>query len=186
MNHNNDEREGQNAFDTVMNEIAGEAVADQPKTDMRGDAGYSSKEEFGTKTTYIPSSGHQVRDIMKDALELCEESSNLEANGTNIGITFVYPNITKKKYAHILKPNRLLKMHAGVDLIVEISGTAWDAMTDDERLALLHHELEHIVFVDKPNGDQNLTLQDHDVKDFAKILDLYGIYYIRAGLNDET
>lgn len=185
MNHNTADKEGTDVFANVMKEMDEEAVVDKLSTDMRGDAGYSSKEEFGKKVTYIPSSGHSVYKVFSDAKELFEGSAMLESEGTAIGLTFVYPNISKRVYAHILKPNRLLKMHSGTDLILEISGNAWDRMTDDERTALLHHELMHITFVEKRNGDQEIKLVDHDVKDFAAILDLYGIYYIRPGLNEE-
>ena len=105
---------------------------------------------------------------------------------TNIGLTFVYPNISKKVYAHIRKPDRLLKMYAGYDLILEISGIAWDQMTEVEQSALLHHELEHVHYKAKRDGSLELCLIDHDVKDFANILDLYGIHYIRAGLNEDN
>lgn len=193
------ENEAQNIFDEVMNDLAEEAAneaaetiesdtADEtpaPKAEYRGDAAYQAKAEFGKKTTYIPSEGHSVWKILADAKELCTEAANLDAMKVDIGLTFVYPNISKRTYAHILKPSRLLKMHSGLTLIVEISGVAWDKMTENERMALLHHELEHVHFKEKRNGDLELQLIDHNVKDFAKILDLYGIYYIRAGLNEE-
>lgn len=184
-----EENNAQEIFDETMNEIANEAAGAKDPTaadaEHRGDAAYQSKDEFGKKTTYIPSEGHSVNQTLSDAKELCTESSNLDAMKTNIGLTFVYPNISKRVYAHILKPNRLLKMHAGFDLILEISGAAWDKMTENERLALLHHELEHVTFREKRNGDLELKLIDHNVKDFYNILDTYGLSYIRPGLNED-
>lgn len=195
-----DENQAQEIFDQVMVELSNEAAQEASatvesdetvtdttaKVDYRGDAAYQAKEEFGKKTTYIPSEGHPVWNVLKDARDLCTESANLDAMKVEIGLTFVYPSLAgPDTYAHILKPNRLLKMHSGLQLIVEISGTSWDKMTENERLALLHHELEHVNFKEKRNGDLELRLVDHNVKDFAKILDLYGIYYIRAGLNEE-
>jgi predicted metallopeptidase len=183
------EKAAQDVFDTTMSEIVNEAAGAKDPTDAdaehRGDSAYTSKDEFGKKTTYIPSDGHSVWKLLADAKELCTESSNLDAMNVEIGITFVYPNISKRVYAHILKPNRLLKMHTGLPLIMEISGAAWDKMTEVERMALLHHELEHIHFAEKRNGDLDLKLIDHNIKDFANILDLYGIHYIRAGLNED-
>lgn len=185
------EKTSQDIFDQTMNEIANETAMaadtsdDSANIEYRGDSAYQSKDEFGKKTTFIPSEGHSVWKLLSDAKELCTASANIEAMETNIGLTFVYPNISKSKYAHILKPNRLLKMHAGYDLIMEISGIAWDRMTETERMALLHHELEHVHFEEKRNGDLELKLIDHNVKDFANIIDLYGVYYIRAGLNEE-
>lgn len=184
-----DEKNAQDIFDQTMVEIINEAAGVKDPTDAdaehRGDAAYQSKDEFGKKMTYIPSEGHSIWKQLSDAKELCTESSNLDAMKVEIGLTFVYPNISKRVYAHILKPNRLLKMHTGLQLIMEISGVAWDQMTDTERMALLHHELEHIHFAEKRNGDLELKLIDHNIKDFANILDLYGIHYIRAGLNEE-
>lgn len=196
-----DENQAQEIFDQVMNELADEAAgakprdsasdestsetSDAPKIDIRGDAGYHAKAEFGKKTTYIPSDGHSVWKILADAKELCTEAANLEAMKVDIGLTFVYDFISKNVYAHILKPNRLLKMHSGYNLILEISGMAWDRMTETERLALLHHELEHIRFKEKRNGDLELQLVDHTLKDFHNIIDLYGLFYIRPGLNED-
>jgi len=182
-----DEKEAVNAFEETMKEFDNVKQSEtEDGVEHRGDSAFSSKEEFGKKVTYIPCAEHSVRKLFEDAKELCTESSNIEAMGCNIGITFVYPCITKRTYAHICKPNRLLKMYAGYDLILEISGQAWDRMTDVERMALLHHELEHVNYREKPNGDLDLRLIDHNVKDFDNILDLYGIYYIRAGLNEDV
>jgi hypothetical protein len=183
------EKAGQSIFDATMNELVNEAAGVKEPTDSdaehRGDAAYTSSAEYGKKTTYIPSDGHSVWKTLSDAKELCTESSNIEAMNLGIGLTFVYPNISNRTYAHILKPNRLLKMHSGLDVVLEISGVAWDKMTENERLALLHHELEHIFYKEKRNGDLELKLIDHDVKDFYNILDTYGLSYIRPGLNEE-
>lgn len=184
-----DEKTAQSIFDDTMNEIVNEAAGalnpSDANAECRGDAAYKLKEEFGKKTTYIPSDGHGVWNILSDAKELCTESANLEAMKTNIGLTFVFPCISNRVYAHILKPNRLLKMHTENTIFIEISGNAWNKMTNEERLALLHHELQHVYYKENRKGDLELKLIDHDVKDFAEILDLYGIYYIRPGLNDE-
>lgn len=184
-----DEKNAQDIFDQTMSEIVNEAAGVKEPTDAdaehRGDAAYQSKAEFGKKMTFIPSEGHSVWKTLSDAKELCTESSNIEAMKVEIGLTFVYPSISKRVYAHILKPGRLLKMHSGLSIILEISGVAWDKMTENERLALLHHELEHVTFVEKRNGDLELKLIDHNVNDFYNILDTYGLSYIRPGLNEE-
>jgi hypothetical protein len=151
---------------------------------IKGNSAFISKEIFRKKTTYIPCEKHGVFDIFNDAKELCTASSELESENINIGLTFVYPCITKNIYAHILKPNRLLKMHSGYDLILEISGVAWDRMTENERLALLHHELEHVNFKLDKKEVFHLRLVDHTIKDFYNILDTYGLLYIRPGLNE--
>lgn len=188
------EKNAQEIFDQTMDEIANDAAKENGKAakdnqadypDHRGDSAYDAKEEFGTKTTYIPSEGHSVHKIFSDAKELCAASSEIESEQIRFGLTFVYPNISKRVYAHIRKPDRLLKMHSGYDLIVEISGNAWDKMTENERTALLHHELEHIDFTVKKDGSLKLRLIDHNVKDFYNILDTYGLYYIRPGLNED-
>lgn len=201
-----DEKEAQDIFDETMREIANEAagvtepqdsggcpgpdtpadpVGDPGPIVIRGDSGYTSKDDFGKKTTYVPSDGHGVWEILKDARDLCSAKSELDSEQIEIGVTFVYPFVSKTVYAHILKPNRLLKMYSGLKLLIEISGTAWDLMTADERMALLHHELEHVDFREKRNGDLELRLIDHNVKDFYTILDKYGLAYIRSGLNEE-
>lgn len=186
-----DEKNSQDIFDATMDEIANEAAksadtgTDSDGIQHRGDSAYQSKDEFGKKTTFIPSEGHSVWKLLSDAKELCTESANIEAMKVEIGLTFVYPNISNRVYAHILKPNRLLKMHTGLQLILEISGVAWDKMTETERMALLHHELEHVHFAEKRNGDLELKLVDHTLKDFHNIVDLYGVHYIRPNLNEE-
>lgn len=197
---NDQEKSAQNTFDQVMDEIANDAAKEAGKEakqkasngekadypDHRGDSAYDAKEEFGKKVTYIPSEGHSVWKVFSDAKELCTCSSEIESEQIRFAITFVYPCISKRVYAHILKPNRLLKMHTQKDLIVEISGTAWDKMTENERTALLHHELEHIDFKENTKtGALQLRLIDHNVKDFINILDTYGLYYLRPGLNED-
>lgn len=185
-NYNNESRDADKAFDDVMKEMDTINGIETGNIDgMRGDAGYSSKEEFGKKMVYIPCAEHRCRKLFAKALEICTESSNIAGEDLQIQLTQVYPVISKKVVARIVKANRLLKQFSGYDYVVEFSGIGFDQLTDEQITQVYHHELEHLSFIEKNNGELKHGLVDHDLKDFRSIIDAYGLDYIPNGILNE-
>ena len=59
---------------------------------------------------------------------------------------------------------------AGVDAAIVVRRSAWDALTDRQREALVHHELMHL----DENDKGALVLRDHDLEEFGATVRAYG------------
>jgi hypothetical protein len=59
---------------------------------------------------------------------------------------------------------------AGVDAAIVVRRSAWDALTDHQREALVHHELMHL----DENEKGGLVLRDHDLEEFGATVRAYG------------
>lgn len=59
---------------------------------------------------------------------------------------------------------------AGVDAAIVVRRSAWDALNDHQREALVHHELMHL----DENEKGGLVLRDHDLEEFGATVRAYG------------
>lgn len=62
--------------------------------------------------------------------------------------------------------------------VVEIARDAWITLTDDQRTALVDHELCHLG-VDIPergDKDRSLVLRGHDLEEFAAVVERHGVW----------
>lgn len=62
----------------------------------------------------------------------------------------------------------------GIDFIISIYEDAWDIMADQEKRALLDHELNHCFVGENKDGEPVYTILPHDVEDFRVIIERYG------------
>jgi predicted metallopeptidase len=180
------EKDAINTYEETMNGL-NDDQRDETQRDenQRGDCAYSSKEDFGKKTVYIPCGEHRARKAFAEALLRCTEANNIESENINLQLTTVYPLINKNTVAHIVRANRLLKQFSGYDYVVEFSGVAFDNLTYEQVVIVYHHELEHLRFKEKPDGTMKHGLVKHDLEDFHSIIDKYGLHYLPSNVMDE-
>jgi hypothetical protein len=108
-------------------------------------------------------------------------NSIITDNGINVGgatikYLLVHPHISKTCVARCIKPSNELKHFGNFDYLIEFSDDIYQAMTDELKAIVMYHELKHILL--KPNkktGDLEFAIADHDVKDFASIINKHGI-----------
>lgn len=62
----------------------------------------------------------------------------------------------------------------GIDFIISIYEDVWDIMADQEKRALLDHELNHCFVGENKEGEPVYTILPHDVEDFRVIIERYG------------
>lgn len=62
----------------------------------------------------------------------------------------------------------------GLDFIISVYDEAWLVMVDQEKRALLDHELNHCFVGEDKNGEPVYKIIPHDVEDFRVIIERYG------------
>ena len=72
--------------------------------------------------------------------------------------------------AKIRKATPVEQHLTGYDLVMLISEPSWQASTDKQRLALIDHELCHVILDD----DNNLMLTGHDLEEFRAVVQRHG------------
>lgn len=62
----------------------------------------------------------------------------------------------------------------GLNFIISVYDGAWGVMVDQEKRALLDHELNHCFIGENKDGEPVYTILPHDVEDFRVIIERYG------------
>lgn len=62
----------------------------------------------------------------------------------------------------------------GLNFIISVYDEAWEVMVDQEKRALLDHELNHCFIGEDKDGEPVYKIIPHDVEDFRVIIDRYG------------
>lgn len=77
--------------------------------------------------------------------------------------------------AKLTKASPLWRLLAATELAIQFRRAFWDPFSDDQRRAVVHHELTHIE-VDEPDeqGRIHLSLRKHDVEDFTRTMRRFG------------
>ena len=132
-------------------------------------------ETIGNKTYYVVKSSDPIWKIFEEGYKNSEFYALCKEGGAKFKIQFVYPMVGKNVAARICRANPNLKIHAGIDYVIEISGEFWEMMDDATREILMAHELNHINASMNDEGKVSLDLRDHDVKDFRWIIKKYGV-----------
>jgi hypothetical protein len=77
--------------------------------------------------------------------------------------------------AKVTKASPLWTLLAATELAIQFRRAFWEPFRDNQRRAVLHHELTHIE-VDEPDaqGRIHLSLRKHDVEDFTRTMRRFG------------
>jgi len=88
------------------------------------------------------------------------------------------------KLGQCLKNSGVHREFANYDFIILLNKMAWDAFTNEQKLALLDHELCHIMPSEDKNGEQVrddlgrklFRTRRHDIEEFQEIVKRHGMY----------
>ena len=78
--------------------------------------------------------------------------------------------------AKIKKASPLEQHLTGFDLILIVNQEAWDKATERAKLALIDHELCHVVGLRNDAGDRDYRMRGHDLEEFEEILTRHGAW----------
>ena len=131
--------------------------------------------QVGKKRYVVAENDDPVR---KMALQVIDEHEEIKDNvsGAAIEYVLIYPNISKRTIARIVRTSNELKFFSKFDYLIELSGDIWEQISDEIRKIVIEHEFRHAF--KKYNFKTDATtycLVDHNVKDFTVILEKYGI-----------
>lgn len=141
-----------------------------------------------------------------DVVELAEKlmaSYNKNALDANIGFRFrskCAKRGGKTVLARTMKQSDSARIFNGeLDFVIEIGDDGWQMLDDTQREALLLHEILHIKAEvnEEDGGTVEFGMNDHDVAEFRKIIEVYGFWMPdleelaktveeRLALNEET
>ncbi len=81
----------------------------------------------------------------------------------------------KVHLAHASKVGAKLQHFSDLDFLIEVNWSAWLELTDEQRVALIDHELCHMGTKETDEGDRPVLLP-HDVQEFTAIVKRWGLW----------
>lgn len=95
------------------------------------------------------------------------------------------------------KAGDLDKQFHDYDFVIILNNEAWKTLSDTQRRALMHHEIEHAAISEDQNGNpkkdaqgrQMYRVRKHDLEEFQSIVSTYGCYkadiesFVRAAMD---
>jgi len=147
---------------------------------------YSPKEEelksLATKTMnqkkkryYVPNENDDLTKTFNSGLKALNEIDLINKHNVKFSLHYVYPAISKRTWAHIMKTSPQLKMYSGIDVLIEVSGEVWELLDQEQKNILIEHELMHLYLTENDDGVLTIKLAQHDLIDFKKIISKYGL-----------
>jgi len=119
-----------------------------------------------------------VSEELKELAEEIIKTEKIDIGNANIGYLLVSPNISKTIAGKCKRSGAEFKFFTNLNYLIEISEDIWNALDNEQRRILLYHELMHILVLINKSGDEVYKIRNHDVEDFAKIINKYGTDWI--------
>lgn len=60
--------------------------------------------------------------------------------------------------------------------VIEVAEDEWAELSDEQRIALVDHELHHCVYDTNDFGEPALSIAPHDVEEFAAVIRRHGLW----------
>lgn len=110
-----------------------------------------------------------------------QQTHALDFGPAEIGFILVYPHLSKKQAAKVIKASKEVKHYSGNDYLIEISGELWDMLDDQTRQAFLHQQLMRLNPVFNPKSqDWSFRTRPDEYRTFYKLDELYGSNWYKA------
>jgi hypothetical protein len=135
----------------------------------------SKKMSQKKKRYYVPNDNDDFTKIFNSELKALNQIDLINKHDIKFSLHYVYPAISKRTWAHIMKTSPQLKMYSGIDIIIEVSGDVWELLDDEQKHILIEHELMHLYLTENDDGVLSIKLAQHDLQDFKKIISKHGI-----------
>ena len=121
---------------------------------------------------------YQVSLEVREIAEKVIKSEKLNLGKARVEYILVSPGISKRMAGRCIRSGSELKFFSDFDYLVEISDDLWHLLPLEVKEHLVHHELKHVMIALDKDGNEVYQLQDHDVKDFAELIERFGINWL--------
>ncbi len=120
----------------------------------------------------------QSQEIQALIREMVQEN-NIDTGSAKVCGLMVTPSINKTTAGRCIRAGKELKFFSDYDYIIQISRDYWDNLTEQARKILVLHEVMHIDIRYTKQGKEVFGMRQHDVEDFAVLLEKYGLHWLR-------
>jgi hypothetical protein len=113
-----------------------------------------------------------------DAVEPKEIATKLIQKGafqfpTNTPICYIFIDKSARFWGKCSHVGGLWKFVTAYEFTIQINNEAWESMTDEQREALMYHELLHVGY---DASTDKYSIVDHDLEEFAMVVSKYGLW----------
>ena len=123
----------------------------------------------------------EISQSVKAMAEKVIAEEGLDLVGATIEYLLVHPSISDTVAGRCIRSNRELNFFTKLNYIIEMSGELWNSLDEKTQYILTFHELLHInPVINARTGEVVYKLIDHDVKDFMRIIEKYGIDWFKT------
>lgn len=114
--------------------------------------------------------GETAREILDSDLPLDDEARNAK-------IVYLF-NVSEKANCagQIQSPGGTWKFLSDYDYVLWVHKPTWDTLNENQRKALVYHELCHITHTAKKDGSVDFKLKKHDLEEFIDVVKNFGYW----------
>lgn len=110
-----------------------------------------------------------------------KQDKKIELGPAEVDLFLVYPNISKKRPAKVIKCNREMKHYSGNDFILEFSGELWDMLDKETRYNLMWNTILHCNAEFKTKTQEwKFSISKPNYTDYYQISDKQGSEWHKA------
>lgn len=136
------------------------------------------KKNSGKKTEKIPVRYDRAESVEEIARKLIRE---YHTELVNTKIAYLFKNRPIKArgrgvIAFVSKCSGIVKALSEIDVVMIISYPAFQPLSEAYKLAVIDHELTHLIVEESPAGDPRVRMLAHDVEEFSAIIERHGLY----------
>jgi len=99
------------------------------------------------------------------------------APNLDVNIVSVFEEKKKSTWsAKVSKADPVFNLLTKFEVILYVWDTAWNSFNDNQRMALIYHELCHIDVSTNKKGEKVIKLLPHPVEEFPEVVRNYGLW----------
>lgn len=136
------------------------------------------KKNSGKKTESVPVQYDRAESVEEIAKKLIREH---HTELVNTKIAYLYKNRPIKArgrevIAFVSTCSGIVKAISEVDVVMIVSYPAFQPLSDSHKLAVIDHELTHLLIEEDSAGAPKVRMLAHDVEEFSAIIERHGLY----------
>jgi len=113
----------------------------------------------------------EVEEIGKDIINTLPIDENIKR--TKIAYLFLLREKSRFK-GQIQRPGGAWQFLSDYDFVMLIHKPTWDTLNENQRKALVYHELLHITHTESKDGKITWKLRRHDIEEFLDVVKEFG------------